>query len=198
MYDLEFAAHLLLSHLEWKHTFHQAIPTRKKRREEKKRMLSGRSGFYLKVGKLYILKVNKLHPLSAYRQWNIPWAILILPPVSCSFRVNYCLSFLLSLKLENQVPWSHMRLWGCTEPFGRFWDWCRDMNLSPNSSYRSPPEIKSKEQIVDSWTSIYSGGKTGWKLELGLKIAWTILVSWQHSEASLLENAILKVLICML
>lgn len=45
------------------------------------------------------------------------------------------------------------------------------MRLGANSSYIAPPEIQSKEQILDSGTSIYSGGKTGWKLEPALKIA---------------------------
>lgn len=56
-------------------------------------MLSGRSDFCLKVGKLYNLYV-KSKPLSAYGLRNTQWLILILPPVPCSFS-QMTLAFLL-------------------------------------------------------------------------------------------------------
>lgn len=55
-----------------------------------------------------------------------------------------------------------------------------------------------KEQLWDSWMSIYFGEKQDKTLSFSLKIAWTILVFWEHLVGSLLKNTILKFPICML
>lgn len=166
-------------------------------------MLSGRSGFYLKVGKLYHLysRGKQATPsLSLRAVKHSMGESNFTPSLLFVLGVNSFLSslFFFILKLQNQDPWSHLRLRGYNELFRRCGDWCVGMRLGTNSCYTAPPEIRSKEEILGSGASIYSGGKTGWKLEPALKIAWIILVSWQHSGTSLLENAILKVLICML
>ena len=80
---------------ENQHTFRQAIPTCQKRRREEK-ILSHRSGFYLKVGKLdnLYLKVNKLHPLSAYEVCKHKTGNSnFIPGIAFTFWVNSCLYF---------------------------------------------------------------------------------------------------------
>lgn len=72
------------------------------------------------------------------------------------FWVNSCLLF--TLKLMNAGPWFHLTPCNSTGLFRRLgvnigtWIW-----MSTNSSYMTLSKMWGREQLLDSWTSIYLG-----------------------------------------